>query len=61
MHIVQSKYSGRIMRYAAVVRVVRYMMVTSGRPSIAMKSHVLSKIGKWVQSGFSATKPFNPR
>ena len=42
-HIIQSEMSGQLMRGAAVVGVVEQMMVTSGRSSIAISSHVLSK------------------
>ena len=38
----QGEISGKIIRYAAFVGVVRYVMVTSGRSSIAMHPHVLS-------------------
>lgn len=38
----QGEISSKIMRYAAAVGVVRYKMITSGRSSIAMNSHLLS-------------------
>lgn len=46
VHIMQGDISGKIMRYAAAVGVVRYMMAASGRSIIARSSHVLSKTRK---------------
>ena len=46
MHIMQGDISGNILRFAAAVGVVRYMMATSGGFVIAMSSHVLSKTRK---------------
>ena len=45
----QVEISGQVSRYATVVGVVTNMMVTSGRSSIAINSHVLFKLGQ--QSG----------
>ena len=42
MHFMQGEISSKIMRYAAVVGVVRYKMITSCRSSIALDSHLLS-------------------
>lgn len=41
----QAEISSKIVRSAAAVGVVRYKMITSGRSSIAMKSHVLPDNG----------------
>ncbi len=41
----QVETSGQVLRYATVVGVVTDMMVTIGRSSIAINSHVLFKPG----------------
>lgn len=59
IYIMQSEISGKVMRGAADVGVVRYMMVTSDRSSIALNSHDLFTTAKWIETMLSVIKPPN--
>lgn len=53
IHIAQSAISGKVMRSAADVGIVRYTIITSDRSSIAKDSHVLSTSGMDSSHSFS--------